>query len=408
MGTWEIRLRSPTVPGIMQLVERQRMAHLLTNSFSRRLGDFIEESTRRQLASPALADADPELQKALAIATASGAELLVGALRSAADPASEKAHFGAPFAQVAAQHGIPLAAVLHCYRLSHAAAVDHLLSCAAEEGIPLGLTVEPMRNLFWHMDSMVATGSRIYVAERRRINSRPERTKYLRIKAVLDGGTELGLPYPLDAPHVAVVLRAPQPAAMLAAVAEAAGRAPLLVTEAPDGKVLAWIACDLCEADVVAALRNNLSGPVAAGVSGHEPGIEGFRAACRKASLALKIGSSQGPAVTTFADVALEALAVGGEDVAWEFVRSEIGALTDPGRRTSLLRDTLSEYFAARGAAAAAKRLDVSERTVTYRLRHAEEILGRPLSVRRAELETALRLHRLLSGAARHALASAA
>jgi DNA-binding PucR family transcriptional regulator len=39
----------------------------------------------------------------------------------------------------------------------------------------------------------------------------------------------------------------------------------------------------------------------------------------------------------------------------------------------------------------------VSERTVTYRLRHAEELLGRPLTTRRAELETALRLHRLLT-----------
>jgi hypothetical protein len=393
----------------MQLVERHRMTHLLTNSFARRLGEFVDESTRRQLASPALADADPELQMSLAAATARGAELLVGALRATRDPASEKAEFGAPFAQVAAQHGVPLAGVLHCYRLSHAVAVDHLLDCAAAEGIPLAIAVEPMRNLFWHMDSMIATGSRIYVAERRRINSRPERTKYLRIKAVLDGGTELGLPYPLDGPHVAVVLRAPQPVGVLAAIAEAAGQAPLLVTEAHDGKVLAWIACDLCEEDVVTALRNSGAGPIAAGVSGHEPGIEGFRAALRKASLALKIGSSHGPAVTTFAEVALEALAVGGEEVAWEFVRNEIGALTEPGRRTSLLRDTLSEYFAARGAAPAAQRLGVSERTVTYRLRHAEEILGRPLSVRRAELETALRLHRLLSAAnARHALASVA
>jgi hypothetical protein len=393
----------------MQLVERQRMTHLLTNSFSRRLGEFVDESVRRQLASPGLADADPDLQKAVAVATARGAELLVGALRSAGDPTSEKAHFGAPFAQVAAQHGVPLAAVLQCYRISHAVALDHLLASAAEEDIPVALTLEPIRNLFWHMDSMVATGSRIYVAERRRINSRPERTKYLRIKAVLDGGTDLGLPYPLDGPHVAVVLRAPQPAAMLAAVAEAAGRAPLLVTETPDGKVLAWIACDLCEADVVAALRDNVSGPVAAGVSGHEPGVGGFRAALHKASIALKIGSSQGPCVTTFADVALEALAVGGEDVAWEFIRAEIGALTEPGRRMSLVRETLSEYFAARGAAAAAARLGVSERTVTYRLRHAEEILGRPLSVRRAELETALRLHRLLSPAqASGALAVAA
>lgn len=375
------------------------MNHRLTDNFSRRLGEFIEDSTRRQLAAPGLEDADPELARALAAATAHGADLMVSALRSAADPTSQESQVGAPFAQVAARHGVPLPAVLHCYRLSHAAAVDHLLDCAESEGIPLSIAVEPMRNLFWYMDSMVALGSRVYVAERRRINSRPERAKYLRIRAVLDGASDLGLPYPLDGHHVAVVLRAPQPAGMLAALAQTAGRAPLLVCESPDGKVLAWINCSLCEDDVVAALRASAVGSVAAGVSGHEPGIDGFRAASRKAALALKIGSSQGRGITTFADVALEALAVGGEDVAWEFVRAEMGALTDPGRRPWLLRETLSEYFATRGAAAAADRLGVSERTVTYRLRHAEEILGRPLSVRRAELETALRLHRLLSAA---------
>jgi len=38
----------------------------------------------------------------------------------------------------------------------------------------------------------------------------------------------------------------------------------------------------------------------------------------------------------------------------------------------------------------------VAERTVTYRLRRAEELVGKPLSSRRAEIEAALRLHRVL------------
>jgi len=124
--------------------------------------------------------------------------------------------------------------------------------------------------------------------------------------------------------------------------------------------------------------------------------VAGFRAANRKARLALRLGSCHGNTVTTFADVALEALAVGGEDLAREFVQAEMGDLAQADRRVAAVRDTVSAYFASRGAAAAARQLGVSERTVTYRLRHAEELLGRSLNQRRAELETALRLHRLL------------
>jgi DNA-binding PucR family transcriptional regulator len=196
------------------------------------------------------------------------------------------------------------------------------------------------------------------------------------------------------------VLSAPHPAAAPAALAAALGQLPLVAVHAPDGKVWIWIACELCERDVVAALRDGGRGKLLAGVSGHEAGAEGFRAAHRKAALALRLGRRQGRAVTAFADVALEALAFGGEQLAREFVVAEMGALTGGGRRTDVLRATLSAYFAAGTTAAAARSLGVSERTVTYRLRHVERLLGRSLTTRRAELETALRLHGVFVAAA--------
>jgi PucR C-terminal helix-turn-helix domain/GGDEF-like domain len=381
----------------MQLMERQWASADFIAGFSTRLPQFVEDSTVRQLAAPELAASEPEIQLAVREATERGAEMVLQALRSPGGAAQTHEVRGAPFARTAAQHGIPLTVVLQGYRISHAVIVDHLLDHAACVQAPTELVQRAMRNLFWYMDSLVGIGSRTYVEERRRINSRPERARYVRIRAVLDGATELGMPYPLDADHVAIVLRAPQPTATLAAVATAAGDAPLLVTEAPDGKIWAWLACDQCEQEIVNALRKHGRGAVAAGVSGHEGGVAGFRAVNRKAQLALRLGSCQGSAVTTFADIALEALAVGGEDLAREFVAAEMGELAADNRRTEVVRNTVSAYFACRGAAAAARRLHVSERTVTYRLRHAEQLLARPLTTRRAELETALRLHRLLA-----------
>lgn len=392
----------------MRLIERQWASSELANGFASRLPQFVEDSTRRQLAAPEMAGCDPELHMVVRAATETGAEILVQALHSPAAAAGAHELRGAPLARAAAQHGIPLSTVLQSYRISHAVAVDHLLDHAEQTGLAMDLVTGAMRNIFWYMDSLVGIGSRTYVEERRRINSRPERAKYLRVRAVLDGATELGLPYPLRAHHVAIVLRGPQPAATFAAVAKVAGGAPLLVTETPDSKVWAWIASRTGESEIVAALEQYGRGAFAAGVSGHEPGVVGFRAVNRKARLALRLGSCQGSAVTTFADVALEALAVGGEELAREFVRAEIGDLALPDRRTKVLRDTVAAYFECRGAAAAARRLCVSERTVTYRLRHAERLLGRPLTTRRAELETALRLHRLLSGAPSRPHAAAA
>jgi hypothetical protein len=387
----------------MRILQRQRSAAEFAAGFSQRLPRFIEDSTSRQLAAPDLAGCDPEVQAAVRDATTLGAEMLLMAMRTPAAVASAAEVRGAPLACTAAQHDIPLSAVLSSYRISHAVALDHLLAHAEEADTPMEIVRTATRNVFWHMDSVVRLGSRLYVEERRRINSRPERAKYLRVKAMLDGAAALGLPYPVDDHHVAIVLRGAQPAATLAAVARAAGSAPLLVTEAPDGKVWAWLACEWCENEVVLALREHARGPIAAGVSGHEAGADGFRAVHRRAQLALRLGSQQGRSVTTFADVALEALAFGGQDLAREFVESEMRQLTEPGRRAQVVRETLTAYFAARSAAAAAIRLGVSERTVTYRLRHAERMLGRPLTTRRAELETAMRLHAVLGPTVRAA-----
>jgi DNA-binding PucR family transcriptional regulator len=80
--------------------------------------------------------------------------------------------------------------------------------------------------------------------------------------------------------------------------------------------------------------------------------------------------------------------------MASDFVRAELGRLAETTERAENLRHTVRAYFAAgNSAAAAATELGVAERTVTYRLRRAEELIGRPLTGRRAELETALRLY---------------
>jgi len=60
------------------------------------------------------------------------------------------------------------------------------------------------------------------------------------------------------------------------------------------------------------------------------------------------------------------------------------------------LRETLEAWFRARESVTqTATALEIAPRTVSYRLRRAEALLGHPIAARRAELEAALRVERL-------------
>lgn len=95
--------------------------------------------------------------------------------------------------------------------------------------------------------------------------------------------------------------------------------------------------------------------------------------------------------------MALVALASHDEEGARAFVAHELGLL-EGGRRGEVWRETLRAYFASgQRASSAASILGVHERTVANRIRTIEERLGRPVGSRGSELETALRLERLLA-----------
>ena len=74
------------------------------------------------------------------------------------------------------------------------------------------------------------------------------------------------------------------------------------------------------------------------------------------------------------------------------------GALDAPTPSAARLRETLTAYFEeGNSPVRAARRLGVHEKTVVYRVRKAEEVLGHAVGGRRAELELALRVRLLLS-----------
>ena len=76
-----------------------------------------------------------------------------------------------------------------------------------------------------------------------------------------------------------------------------------------------------------------------------------------------------------------------------EFVASRLGPLAAPGEPTQRLRETLRVFLALGGRSArAAKELYVHQNTVAYRIKRAEELLGRRVTEDPVELICALTL----------------
>jgi PucR C-terminal helix-turn-helix domain len=119
----------------------------------------------------------------------------------------------------------------------------------------------------------------------------------------------------------------------------------------------------------------------------------GFRQALRARALA-----GREAAVTYYADVAVESLALHREDEVRAFVAHELNGIDDDSAAAARLRETLLAYFAADlNAASTAARLGVHQQTVANRLRTIEDRLGRPLMARTLELGMALRLRERIS-----------
>lgn len=133
-------------------------------------------------------------------------------------------------------------------------------------------------------------------------------------------------------------------------------------------------------------------------------GKEGFITSHHEARSAKRVAVLSGAPVTLFIDVGLEAFALSDERLARAFVARELGPLVGEDSRSAALRRTLEAYFAAgNSASGAAAALDVHERTVSYRIRAAEERLGRYFVDCQDEVALALRLRSLFASAAARA-----
>ena len=102
--------------------------------------------------------------------------------------------------------------------------------------------------------------------------------------------------------------------------------------------------------------------------------------------------------MTTYRSAGLASALCAEPEAARRFSRAELLGLDGDDPAAERLRQTLTAYLEeGNSPVRAARRLGVHEKTVVYRVRKAEELLGHPVAGRRAELELALRVRALLA-----------
>jgi len=276
---------------------------LLTERARRRLPAIVDDLMDRQLREVPefFVTDDPAYRQAVRSSTQTNSELMLEAVcRPSTIP---RALPPGPRleADVAAQYGAPVQALLRTYRLGQHAMLEHLLDELDHHGADgirhAGAALrEATRTLFDYMETVMPLVAGEYSAERARLEARPDLRRLRLVQAVLAGDESVDLGYPLAGPHVALV------------------------------------ASDDHAETAVARAAHALDAP----------------------SLALRAAGS---------------------------IR---------------LRATLEAWFAAHEhVKEAADALGVASRTVSYRLRRAETLMGSTIAERRAELEAALRVVRL-------------
>jgi hypothetical protein len=372
----------------------ERAVVLFAEHARQRLADIVDDLMDRQWREVPefFVTDDPGYREAVRASTLENVELIITALRQPRVLPRALAPGPRREADAAAQHGAELHALLRTYLLGQQAMVEHLiddLGAAPHAGASLRRATRIIHDYLQAVMPLVAGE---YGDELGRLRAHPQLRRLRQVEAALAGDDPAGLDHPIEAEQVALVTRA---AAAEAAVAHAAAAldAPCLTVRAADGRCWAWIVTDRIDEVRERLRRAGLDAP--AGLGG--PG--GLRLAHRQARLAERLASGPG-AIVDLRAVALEALVLGDQRTAWEVARAELGPLAGHDDRADRLRATLEAWFGSRERLhETAAALGVAPRTVTYRLRSAEQLLGHAIADRRAELEAALRVRRLFAAA---------
>lgn len=321
------------------------------------------------------------------------------------------------FARRLAQRGVPVSVLSRAYGLGLQRTVAYFRDYVEREIDDLGLVFDVHRQLdeliFEYADEVTGQVVVAYQEEARIWLRSEAATQAGRIREMLRGGPidvaslERSLGYNLRRRHLGLVLwqaGAPNAEAPLVGLDKAARRisqhlfpdARNLLVARDEATVFVWVPVndEECQERLVAEVAPLLDVGMRVAVGAPGSGPEGFRTTARQALAAHEFTVAVGetaPSVVPYVEIEPISLMARDLELARAWVARVLGDLAVNDEYTAGFRETLRVSLSNGGSLReTAARLVVHKNTVSYRLRKAEELRGRPLSEDRLQLELAL------------------
>jgi DNA-binding PucR family transcriptional regulator len=319
------------------------------------------------------------------------------------------------YARRLAQRGTSLTALLRSYRLGHACFSDRVLRELAQQADDAQMITAATLNMTEVVAGYVDQTSEeivtAYTREREDWLRNRGTARAARIRDLLSGervnvsAAEATLGYRLRQYHVGVVCwtggtagTADEITRLERAVSHVAGKAacpgPVFLPR-DVSTAWAWLPLGIRDTfDAEAASTTGADDGIHFAFGDAAKGTSGFRLTHQQALAAQAVALAAGspPRAVTFSQVAPVAMMLGSAGLLRAWVLSTLGGLADDDEHHARLRDTLLAFLQTGGSyQATAVRLMLHKNTVQYRIRKAEESLGRPVADCRHDVELALR-----------------
>jgi len=328
------------------------------------------------------------------------------------------------YARRLAQRGTPLTALLRAYRVGHTRFSDWLLRELAQQvsearlisAATLGMSGIVAGYIDQTSEEVVAA----YTQERENWLRNRSAARTARVRDLLAGErielstAEATLGYRLRQYHVGLVCwagdatgtadeisRLERAVGHVAAHAACSGDPVFLPYD--ESSAWAWLPLGLRDTFDAAASTTDLAGDLHLAFGDVARGTAGFRLTHQQAVAAQAVALAAGrPAarVVAFGEVAPVAMMLGRAELLRAWVATTLGGLATDDEQHARLRETLLLFLQLGGSyKTTAERLMLHKNTVQYRIRRAEESLGRPAGENRQDVELALRAARWLGSA---------
>jgi DNA-binding PucR family transcriptional regulator len=332
------------------------------------------------------------------------------------------------YARRLAQRGVPLTSLLRAYRLGHARFSDWLLRELARHAddarVISATTLSMSRIVAAYIDQTSEEMVADYTQEREHWLRNQNAARAARVRRLLSGdrgdlrAAEATLGYRLRQYHVGVVcwvdgasgtadeLTKLERAIGLVVVQAACAGDPVFLPR-DESSAWAWLPLGIRDRfDSAEACTANVSADIRFAFGDPAKGPGGFCLSYLQANAAESVAlaaRSRAPRVLTFTEVAPVAMMLGSADLLRGWVRSTLAGLAADDEHRARLRETLLVFLQSGGSyKATAERLVLHKNTVQYRIRKAEESLGRAVGENRHDVELALRVSFWLGAAVLH------